>query len=122
MRENSFRFLRGSCHLFYEDIQHYGLPESPNTWLCGDLHLENFGSFKGKDREVYFDINDFDEGILGPCLFELSRLLVSVILACREAGYKKKYTELLLTTLVDAYTGTLQTGKPITVENGTAKG
>ncbi len=60
IREISFRFLRGTIHLFYEDlVGQYTLPESPLSWLCGDLHLENFGSFKGNDHEVYFDINDF---------------------------------------------------------------
>ena len=123
IRENSFRFLRGTCHLFYEDLNNqYTLPGSPNTWLCGDLHLENFGSFKGSDHEVYFDINDFDEAILGPALYEISRLLVSVLVACHNAGYKKLYAEKLLNTLLTGYCKTLQRGKPVTVEHGTATG
>jgi uncharacterized protein (DUF2252 family) len=123
IRENSFRFLRGTCHLFYEDISNqYTLPGSPDAWLCGDLHLENFGSFKGSDREEYFDINDFDEAILGPALYELSRLLVSVQVACNNAAYKKPDTEKLLNALLIGYCKTLQTGKPVTVENGTATG
>jgi uncharacterized protein (DUF2252 family) len=123
IRENSFRFLRGTCHLFYEDLSNqYSLPDSPNAWLCGDLHLENFGSFKGSDREEYFDINDFDEAILGPALFELSRLLVSVLVACNNAGYKKSVSAKLLNVLLSSYYKTLQSGKPATVENGTATG
>jgi uncharacterized protein (DUF2252 family) len=123
IRENSFRFLRGTCHLFYEDLSdQYTLPASPNAWLCGDLHLENFGSFKGSDREEYFDINDFDEAILGPALYELSRLLVSVQVACNNAAYKEPDAEKLLNALLNSYCKTLQTGKPITVENGTATG
>ena len=40
MCENMFRFFRGTCHLFYEDLQHSGgLPYSPPAWICGDLHL-----------------------------------------------------------------------------------
>ncbi len=44
---------------FYEDLQDVPLPQSPNTWICGDLHLENFGSYKANNKLVYFDLNDF---------------------------------------------------------------
>src|ERR1700747_2530702 len=69
MRQNAFVFYRGSCHLFYEDLPAVShLNNSPLSWLCGDLHLENFGSYKADNRLVYFDINDFDESALAPCL------------------------------------------------------
>jgi uncharacterized protein (DUF2252 family) len=123
IRENSFRFLRGTCHLFYEDIsKQYKLPRSPNAWLCGDLHLENFGSFKGSDKQEYFDISDFDEAILGPALYELSRLLVSVLVACKNLKYEKSQTAILLNTMINSYCQILQAGKPVTVENHTATG
>ena len=73
-----FRFFRGTCHLFYEDLSKVDLPESPNVWMCGDLHIENFGSFKGDNRLVYFDLNDCDEGILGPASWELVRIITSI--------------------------------------------
>ncbi len=67
MTENMFRFFRGTCHLFYEDLSKTNtIPPAPLTWICGDLHLENFGSYKGDNRLVYFDLNDFDESILAP--------------------------------------------------------
>src|SRR5579863_1992217 len=53
MAESVFRFYRGTCHLFYEDLAKVGnFPGSPVTWICGDLHPENFGSFKGDNRLV----------------------------------------------------------------------
>jgi uncharacterized protein (DUF2252 family) len=123
IRKDSFRFLRGTCHLFYEDLSNqYTLPPSPNAWLCGDLHLENFGSFKGIDKAEYFDINDFDEAILGPALYELSRLLVSVLVACKNSAYEKSWTETLLNSIITGYCNTLITGKPVTVETETATG
>ncbi|NJK53097.1 MAG: DUF2252 family protein, partial [Leptolyngbyaceae cyanobacterium SU_3_3] len=68
---NAFVFLRGSCHLFYEDLPTDSrLDAAPHTWICGDLHLQNFGSYKGDDRLVYFDINDFDEAALAPCTWD----------------------------------------------------
>lgn len=46
MRQDPFAFLRGSGHLFYDALSprldHLG----PLAWMCGDLHLENFGAFK----------------------------------------------------------------------------
>ena len=66
MRKSPFVFLRGSCHRFYERLAPGALPASPLGWVCGDLHLENFGSFKGDNGLVYFDINDFDESALAP--------------------------------------------------------
>ena len=123
IRENSFRFLRGTCHLFYEDLANQNtFPSSPTSWLCGDLHLENFGSFKGTDGEEYFDINDFDEAILGPALYELSRLLVSVQVACNNASYKQSYTATLMDAMINGYCSILQSGKAVTVETGTATG
>ena len=122
MRESSFRFLRGSCHLFYEQIDKELLPVSPAAWLCGDLHLENFGSFKGSDKQVYFDINDFDEAILGPASWDVVRLLTSTITACGNAGFPYTYTKKLLQQLAEGYFTTLQNGKAKTVERETATG
>ncbi len=82
MQTNPFTFLRGTCHLFYEDW-HTSLTQikSPSAWICGDCHLENFGTYKGDNGLVYFDLNDFDECALAPCLWDLTRLLTSLILA-----------------------------------------
>lgn len=44
MSQNPFIFFRGSCHLFYEDWSVGSeLDQAPLAWICGDLHLENFG-------------------------------------------------------------------------------
>ncbi|EGW22269.1 Protein of unknown function DUF2252 [Methylobacter tundripaludum SV96] len=72
MRTDAFAFLRGTCHLFYQDWPaNSPLNDAPSAWICGDLHLENFGSFKGENRLTYFDINDFDEAALAPATWEL---------------------------------------------------
>src|ERR1035437_4529926 len=79
MRATPFAFLRGTCHLFYDEFAHASLPaDVPLVWVCGDLHLENFGSYKGDNRLVYFDLNDFDEAALAPWRWGLARLLASV--------------------------------------------
>src|SRR5436305_1962370 len=87
MRRDAFTFFRGSCHLFYEDWPtETPLNEAPYVWVCGDLHLENFGSYKSDNRLVYFDINDFDEGLLAPCTWDLTRFLTSLILGGSSFG------------------------------------
>lgn len=84
MVTDAFAFMRGTCHLFYEDWpQTSALNSAPSVWVCGDLHLNNFGSYKGDDRLVYFDINDFDEAALAPCTWDLARLLTSIFVAAR---------------------------------------
>src|SRR5450631_977682 len=82
MAENAFRFFRGTCHIFYEDLSAAAsLPSSPVSWNCGDLHIENFGSYRGDNHLVYFDLNDFDESILAPVLWDLVRMTTSILLA-----------------------------------------
>ena len=80
MAENAFRFFRSTCHLFYEDLAvAEPLPLSLLAWICGDLHIENFGSYKGDNKLVYFDLNDFDEALLAPCSYETVRMVSSIL-------------------------------------------
>jgi uncharacterized protein (DUF2252 family) len=82
MAENAFRFFRGTCHIFYEDLRAAEpLPQSPTCWTCGDLHVENFGSYRGDNGLVYFDLNDFDEAMLAPVLWDIVRMVTSIFLA-----------------------------------------
>ena len=82
MRASPFVFLRGTCHRFYERLPKAGLPSAaPLAWICGDAHLENFGTYKGDHRLAYFDINDFDEGALAPASWDVLRFLCSILLA-----------------------------------------
>ncbi|WP_114941518.1 DUF2252 family protein [Mucilaginibacter endophyticus] len=69
MAENAFRYFRGACHQFYQDLEQVeDFPASSNVWICGDLYLENYGSFKADNKLVYFDLNNFDQAILVPAL------------------------------------------------------
>ena len=123
MRTDPFVFLRGACHLFYEDW-HKPLNQlkSPSAWVCGDLHLENFGTYKAENGLAYFDLNDFDESALAPCLWELTRLLTSLIVAQGTLKLKAKQTEALLDSMVQKYASALREGKPKWVERKTARG
>ena len=51
--------------------------------LCGDAHLANFGGFASPERELLFDVNDFDESLPGPFEWDLKRLAASLEVAAR---------------------------------------
>jgi uncharacterized protein (DUF2252 family) len=89
MSRSAFRFFRGACHLFYEQWKE--VREGPRVQICGDLHLENFGSFRNAARDMVYDINDFDESTAAPATWDVARCAVSIFLAAREL--KKKHPE-----------------------------
>jgi uncharacterized protein (DUF2252 family) len=123
MADSAFRFLRGTCHLFYEDLQKsIGLPPSPLSWISGDLHLENFGTYKGDNRLVYFDLNDFDEGVLAPANWELARMVTSIFTGFESVGVKKKESGRMAALFLKTYSSTLTRGKARFLETETADG
>jgi len=123
MRTDPFVLLRGTCHLFYEDW-HQQLYEidAPSGWISGDLHLENFGSFKGDNHLVYFDLNDFDEALLAPAHWELSRLMTSILVAANSLKLSHADALSLCDTFLNQYTATLTAGKAKWIERKTASG
>jgi uncharacterized protein (DUF2252 family) len=89
MLASAFAFYRGAAAIMAGD-----LARMPSTGLkaqlCGDAHLSNFGGFASPDRELVFDINDFDETLPGPWEWDLKRLAVSMVIAGRDRGFKAK--------------------------------
>lgn len=123
MAEDPFRFFRGTCHLFYEDLSHVeNFPSSPISWICGDLHLENFGTYKGDNRLIYFDLNDFDEGLLAPAAWEVVRMMTSILVGCESLGINKKETLQIAGLFLRNYTLHLSSGKARYLEVETANG
>lgn len=123
MRQNAFAFLRGTCHLFYADLPaHSSINAAPPVWICGDLHLENFGSYKGNDRLAYFDLNDFDEAALAPCTWDLARFLTSILVAARSLELDEADAQALCQNFLVAYTRALAKGQVGMVNRETATG
>lgn len=123
MAQNPFIFLRGACHLFYDSLPDSALfHDVPLAWCCGDLHFENYGSYKGDNRLVYFDINDYDEAALAPVTWDMVRLLTSI--QCGADALNATQAEALAVSqsCLDAYRSTLITGKPLWVERETSSG
>ncbi len=123
MREDPFAFLRGSCALFYRRMPRGGVHKSaPVVWVCGDLHLENFGSYRGHNGLAYFDINDFDESALAPATWDLVRILTSVSVGAATLGFGAAHADRLAGIFVDAYATALAAGKAYWIERDTASG
>jgi uncharacterized protein (DUF2252 family) len=131
MRASDFAFLRGSCHLFYAQMPSDavllgGKALLPQAWACGDLHVENFGSYKGDvqggKRLVYFDINDFDESALTPCSWDVLRLLASIQVATQGLKLHPAELQALSRSFIDHYAGALREGRAFWIERETASG
>lgn len=85
MLASPFAFFRGSAVVQAHDLKH-----TPHTGLlhpiCGDAHLLNFGAYGTPERQLVFDLNDFDETHPGPWEWDLKRLVASLSLAARHLG------------------------------------
>lgn len=123
MQTDAFAFFRGTCHLFYEDWPKTTvLNQAPASWICGDLHLENFGSYRGDTGLVYFDINDFDEAVLAPCTWDVGRCLTSILVGAHTLSVEHTEALKLCRRFLDTYTGTLIRGQAGSVEQATSTG
>ena len=123
MAKDAFSFFRGTCHLFYEDISNTAnLPASPLTWISGDLHVENFGSYRGDNRLVYFDLNDFEEAILAPAAWEIARIITSIDVAFDSFKIDDEKADKMVEQFLYTYSATLQKGKALYIEPQIASG
>ena len=123
LRSDPFAFFRGTAPLFYSTIDMPpALRKAPLGLSCGDLHLENFGSYKGDNRLVYFDLNDFDEACIAPLGYDLLRFTSSILLAAKSLKIEPKQALRSAALFIDTYATTLASGKPRWVERATAGG
>lgn len=85
MLRSPFTFLRGSAVVMAHDIANSPV-SGFEVQACGDCHLLNFGLFATPERNLVFDLNDFDETLPGPWEWDLKRLCASVMVAGRDCG------------------------------------
>jgi uncharacterized protein (DUF2252 family) len=87
MAQSPFAFFRGSAAL-----QAFDLAKTPRSGIdvqaCGDCHLVNFGGFATPERQLVFDINDFDETLPAPFEWDVKRLAASFVLAARSRSFE----------------------------------
>jgi uncharacterized protein (DUF2252 family) len=123
LKESPFRFYRGTCHLFFEYLsKNVPVKDPTKIWICGDLHIENYGTYKGDNGLVYFDMNDFDEAVLGPATWEILRTMTSIYLAADELKLSSGIADELVNFFFSSYLYTILKGKPIAFERDTTKG
>ena len=88
MLVSPFTFYRGAAKIMAADLGH--TPRAGlDVQLCGDAHLSNFGVFASPERQLLFDLNDFDETLPGPFEYDLKRLSASFAIAARNNGFSK---------------------------------
>ena len=102
MLASPFAFYRGAAYLMASD-----LASTPRSGLivqvCGDAHVSNFGLFGSPERELLFDINDFDETAHGPWEWDVKRLAASLAIAGRNNGFADKERAEVVRDAVGAY-------------------
>jgi uncharacterized protein (DUF2252 family) len=102
MQASPFSFFRGAACVMAADLA--GTPRSGmRAQLCGDAHLSNFGCFASPERELLFDLNDFDETLPGPWEWDVKRLAASVAIAGRDNGFAAKRRRTLVRKAVREY-------------------
>jgi Uncharacterized protein conserved in bacteria (DUF2252) len=106
MMVSPFTFYRGAAKIMAADLEHTpraGLP----VQLCGDAHLSNFGVFASPERNLLFDMNDFDETLPGPFEYEVKRMAASFTIAARNNGFSKADAHDATLASVSAYRTTM---------------
>ena len=102
MMVSPFTFYRGAARIMTADLK--DTPRAGLTvQLCGDAHLSNFGVFASPERELLFDLNDFDETLPGPFEYDVARLAASFTIAARNNGFSKQDVISATLTVVNAY-------------------
>ena len=102
MAESPFAFFRGAAAVMAMD-----LASTPATGIrvqaCGDAHVDNFGLFASPERNIVFDINDFDETVPGPWEWDVKRLCASLRVAARQRGFSPAECDVVVTAAARTY-------------------
>lgn len=102
MAVSPFAFLRGSAVVMAWDLSHTPI-SGIQVVMDGDAHVNNFGLFGTPQRDVIFDLNDFDETVIGPWEWDLKRLVASVNVAGRSNGLSHKERKTAVMRCVAGY-------------------
>jgi hypothetical protein len=109
-----FPFFRAT---FYRWLQRWpeacgDLEKVPHILSVGDLHVENFGTWRDTDGRLVWGVNDFDEACLYPYTMDLVRLATSALLAAREERLAMKPREAAAAILDGYERGMEEGGRP----------
>src|SRR4051812_6987499 len=102
MAESPFAFFRGSAVVMASDLANTPV-SGMEVVIDGDAHLNNFGLYGTPQRDIIFDLNDFDEATIGPWEWDLKRLTASVNVAGRENGLNRAERRAAVMRCVEGY-------------------
>ena len=102
MAESPFAFFRGAAAVMAMDLS-----SNPVTGIrvqaCGDAHVANFGKYASPERNLVFDINDFDETVPGPWEWDVKRLCASLHVVARQRGFSPADCDRVVTAAARSY-------------------
>ena len=102
MLVSPFTYYRGAALPMAADL--VGTPNAGlQVQVCGDAHLSNFGAFASPERNLVFDVNDFDETLPGPFEWDVKRLAASMTVAGRDNGFTAKDCRKLALAAAEGY-------------------
>jgi uncharacterized protein (DUF2252 family) len=102
MAESEWGFYRGAAAVMAFDLSsrpHTGL----TVQLCGDAHVLNFGLWATPERQLSFDLRDFDETLPGPFEWDVSRLVASIVVLARDNGLETAVAERAVALCLRSY-------------------
>ncbi|MEE1742816.1 DUF2252 domain-containing protein [Streptomyces sp. BE147] len=102
MSESPFRFYRGAAAIMAGDLASTA-DSGIRAQLCGDAHMLNFRLLASPERQLLFDINDFDETLPGPWEWDVKRLAASLAIAGRENGFSTAQRRMIVRSTVKSY-------------------
>src|SRR5271166_228742 len=102
MAASAWNYYRGAAAVMAGDLA--SQPDSGlAVQLCGDAHILNFGLWATPERNLVFDLRDFDETLPGPFEWDLVRLAASVVVVAREHGIERDRADTALTAAIESY-------------------
>ena len=116
MAAGPFEFLRATYWRWAEAIFDVcpDLAEAPSVLAVGDIHLENFGTWRDADGRLTWGVNDFDEASEMPYVLDLVRLAVSAVLARKR---NRIPTSAICAGILDGYRAGLKNPGPFVLDD-----
>jgi uncharacterized protein (DUF2252 family) len=102
MARSPWNYYRGAAAVMAADLAsqiHSGL----EVQLCGDAHVLNFGLWATPERNLMFDLRDFDETLPGPFEWDVQRLAASLVVAAQDSGVKAARADAAVQAAIAAY-------------------
>lgn len=102
MATSPWGYYRGAAAVMASDLA--ARPDSGLTvQLCGDAHVLNFGLWATPERNLAFDLRDFDETLPGPFEWDIKRFAASLVVAARENGIDERTADAAVAAGIEAY-------------------